>query len=83
MEEGTICLTPKKITVFSGTKKVGPICPTFIRGTNSTIHFNPHLANADTWNQDEKLRSVSKVLSFVRKVFKGRNAKKTKVESDE
>ena len=56
-------------------KNLNPLCP--------TIHFNPHLANADTWNQDEKLRSVSKVLSFGRKVFKGKNAKKTKVESDE
>ena len=56
-------------------KNLNPHCP--------TIHFNPHLANVDTWNQDEKLRSVSKILSFVRKVFKGRNAKKTKVESDE
>ena len=32
VEESTTLLTPKKITVFPGTKKVGPICPTFIRG---------------------------------------------------
>ena len=32
VDEGTTGLTPKKFTVFSGTKKVGPICPTFIRG---------------------------------------------------
>ena len=38
VEEGTTLLTPKKITVFPGTKKVGQICPTFIRGDP----YEPH-----------------------------------------
>ena len=37
MEEGTTLLTPKQITVFPGTKKVGQICPTFIRGTLTNL----------------------------------------------
>ena len=37
VEEDTTGLTPKKFTVFSGTKKVGPICPTFIRGTLTNL----------------------------------------------
>ena len=41
VEEGTTLLTPKKITVFPGTTKVGPICPTFIRGDP----YEPHRAH--------------------------------------
>ena len=37
-ERGYNSFDPKKITVFSGTKKVGPICPTFIRG----YPYEPH-----------------------------------------
>ena len=37
VEEGTTGLTPKKITVFSGTKKVGPICPDFIGGALTNL----------------------------------------------
>ena len=32
MEEVTRLLTQKNVTVFTGKIKVGPICPTFIRG---------------------------------------------------
>ena len=32
---------PKKITVFPGTQKVGPICPTFIRGDPYEPHRRP------------------------------------------
>ena len=38
VEEDATLLTPKKFTVFPGTKKVGPICPTFIRGDP----YEPH-----------------------------------------
>ena len=41
VEEDTTLLTPKKITVFPGTTKVGPICPTFIRGDP----YEPHRAH--------------------------------------
>ena len=41
VEEGTTLLTQKKITVFPGTAKVGPICPTFIRGDP----YEPHRAH--------------------------------------
>ena len=37
----TTLLTPKKITIFPGTTKVGPICPTFIRGDP----YEPHRAH--------------------------------------
>ena len=38
VEEGITLLTSEKITVFPGTKKVGQICPTFIRGDP----YEPH-----------------------------------------
>ena len=41
MKEDTAGLTLKKFTVFSGTKKVGPICPTFIRGDPYEPHKPP------------------------------------------
>ena len=41
VEEGTTVLTPKKITVFPGTQKVGPFCPTFIRGDPYEPHRPP------------------------------------------
>ena len=37
VEEGTTLLTPKKITAFIGTQKVGLICLTFIRGTLTNL----------------------------------------------
>ena len=37
VKEDTAGLTLKKFTVFSGTKKVGPICPTYIRGTLTNL----------------------------------------------
>ena len=41
VEEDTTLLTLQKITVFPGTTKVGPICPTFIRGDP----YEPHRAH--------------------------------------
>ena len=41
VEEGTTGLTPKKCTVFSGTKKVGLICPIFVRGDPYDPHKPP------------------------------------------
>ena len=41
VEEDTTLLTLQKITVFPGTTKVGPICPTFIRGDPYEPHRPP------------------------------------------
>ena len=38
VEEDATLLTLQKINVFPGTTKVGPICPTFIRGDP----YEPH-----------------------------------------
>ena len=42
---------PKKITVFPGTQKVGPICPTFIRGDP----YEPHRAYEKVTFSDHQL----------------------------
>ena len=41
VKEGTTVLTSKKFTVFPGTQKVGPICPTFMRGDPYEPHRLP------------------------------------------
>ena len=41
VEKDTTLLTLQKITVFPGTTKVGPICPTFIRGDPYELHRRP------------------------------------------
>ena len=41
VEKDTTLLTLQKITVFPGTTKVGPICPTFIRGDPYEPHRRP------------------------------------------
>ena len=41
VERGYNRFDPKKITIFSGTTKVGPICPTFIRVDPYESHKPP------------------------------------------
>ena len=61
MEEGTTLLTPKQITVFPGTPKVGPICPTFIRGDPYDLidPLKKSLLQTISWGSSRYLKVVN------------------------